>query len=36
MSAPRKAYRFALVKVQPGQRSAASPIPNSTNSEATS
>jgi hypothetical protein len=28
MGAPRKAYKFLLVKVQSGQRLATSPVPN--------
>ena len=35
MSAPSKAYRFLLVKVQLGQRLATSPILNSTFREVT-
>jgi len=35
MSAPSKAYRFLLVKVQLGQRLAASPILNPTFREVT-
>jgi len=35
MSAPRKAYRLWLVKVQLGQRLATSPILNSTFGEVT-
>ena len=35
MSAPRKVYKFLLVKVQPGQRVAASPAPNLTFREVT-
>jgi len=35
MSAPSKAYKFLLVKVQLGQRLAASPILNSTFREVT-
>jgi len=35
MSAPSKAYQFLLVKVQIGQRSAASPTPNFTFREVT-
>jgi len=35
MSAPRKTYKFLLVKVQPGQRLAASPTPSLTFGEVT-
>jgi len=36
MSAPRKAYKFLLVKVQSGQRLATSPVSNLAFREATS
>lgn len=35
MSAPRKTYKFLLVKVQSGQRLATSPAPNLTFREVT-